>query len=118
VGSHKHTTTAARFPPCLHAYLYTKEDEEEAKEEEGGGVVVVMVLNEEAAREAPVAAPAAETTRGKRLLAAVRGKGIAVVALWLCVGWGREIQYVVLVHRNSRSEQSELGTTRLPIPFV
>ena len=70
---------------CLHAYLDTKEDEkEEAKEEEGGGVVAVMVLKEEAAaaptaREALVAvaaAPAAETTRGKRLLAAVRGKGM------------------------------------------
>lgn len=81
--------------PSLHAYLDTKEDEEEAKGEEGGGVVVVMVLKEEeeaaaptaAAREARVAAPAAETTRGKRLLAAVRGKGIAVVVLWLCV-WG------------------------------
>lgn len=83
---------------CLHAYLDTKEDEkEEAKEEEGGGVVAVMVLKEEAAaaptaREALVAvaaAPAAETTRGKRLLAAVRGKGMTVVAVGVC-GRGRD----------------------------
>ena len=89
-------------------------------------MVVVMVLKEEeeaaaptaAAREAPVAAPAAERTRGKRLFAAVRGKGIAVVALWLCVGWGREIQYVVwyISQQQKRAVRAGQAATRLP-PF-